>query len=50
MTVAIIICIAADLSPDKSQGNDVVRVDGNEPVAVLAVWIGMWVVGRQDEA
>lgn len=42
--------LTAALSPDESQGNDVVRVDGNEPVAVFAVWIWVRVVGRQDEA
>lgn len=36
--------------PDKSQGNDIVRVDSYKPVTVFAVWIGVWVVGREDES
>lgn len=37
-------------SPDEGQRNDVVGVDGDEPVAVFAVWVGVRVVGREDEA
>lgn len=40
----------AALLPDESQGNDVVRVDRDEPVTVFAVWIGVRVVGRKDES
>lgn len=40
----------AALLPNESQGNDVVRVDRNKPVTVFAVWIGVWVVGREDES
>lgn len=36
--------------PDKSQGDDIVRVDGNKPVTVFAVWVGVWVVGRENES
>lgn len=36
--------------PDEGQGNDVVRVDGDEPVAVFAVWVRVRIVGREDEA
>lgn len=37
-------------SPDEGQGQDVVRVDGNEPITVLGVRVRMWVVRRQDKA
>lgn len=36
--------------PDEGQRDDVVRVDGDEPVAVFAVGVGVRVVGREDEA
>lgn len=36
--------------PDEGQGNDVVRVDADEPVAIFAVWVRVRIVGREDEA
>lgn len=36
--------------PDEGQGNDVVRVDADEPVAVFAVWVRVGIAGREDEA
>lgn len=36
--------------PDEGQGNDVVRVDADKPVAIFAVWVRVRIVGREDEA
>lgn len=36
--------------PDEGQRQDVVRVDGNEPITILGVRVGMWVVRRQDKS
>lgn len=36
--------------PDEGQRNNIVRVDGDEPVTVFAVWVGVRIVGREDEA
>lgn len=36
--------------PDKGQGQDVVRVDSNEPITILGVGIRMWVVRRQNKS
>lgn len=36
--------------PDESQRNNIVGVNCNEPVTVFAVWVRVWVVGREDES
>lgn len=36
--------------PDESQGDDIVGVNCDKPVAVFAVWVRVGVVGRKDES
>lgn len=36
-------------SPDECQRKDIVRVDSDQPITVLGVRVGVWVVGRENK-
>lgn len=36
--------------PDKRQRDDIIRVNRDEPITVLAVWVGVGKVWRQNES